>query len=178
MKMKIIKMFGETIYFMEGVSCSYRFTKSKYGWVTNTLPTTKTWFDVLLRDAKKRAQKIEDTRWGEDGAGGKRQMQIINKLHNYAMDLVEEAFIYKKDKYEKKAKALFQKALETEQKAASQLTTAKESEPTRSILCRSAAALAYLCDNYDAVDRLAHNGLAGFPLRRDDEKRGRAVLRF
>lgn len=90
-------------------------------------------------------------------------MQTIDQLHNYAMDLAEEAFIYKKARNENKAKALFQKALEIEQKAASQLTISKESEPTRSILCRSAAALAYLCDNYDAVDRCAHNGLAGFP---------------
>jgi len=79
------------------------------------------------------------------------------------MDLAEEAFIYKKQGKEEKAKELFQKALVLEQEAAEKLYISKEVEPTRSILYRSAASLAFHVGDYETADRLVANGLAGYP---------------
>lgn len=90
-------------------------------------------------------------------------MQSIESLHNSAMDLAEEAFILEKQRNEDKAKALFQKAMTLEQKAAEGLPISIDSEPTRSILYRSAASLAYRYGDYETADRLVANGLAGFP---------------
>ncbi|MFX0204362.1 MAG: hypothetical protein ACFFDT_00125 [Candidatus Hodarchaeota archaeon] len=90
-------------------------------------------------------------------------MQPIDNLHNSAMDLAEEAFILKKQGNENKAKELFQKAMELEQEAAEKLSLSTDSEPTRSILYRSAASLAYHYGDYETADRLVANGLAGYP---------------
>lgn len=79
------------------------------------------------------------------------------------MDIAEEAFIAKRLGDEEKAFVLFRRALEYEEKAASLLSIAQKNEPTRSILFRSAAALAKNAQEFEVAERLIANGLAGFP---------------
>jgi hypothetical protein len=90
-------------------------------------------------------------------------MHSIKKLHAKAMDIAEEAFIAQRKSDNALADTLFQKALELEQKAAEQLALDIEAEPTRSILYRSAASLAFNTKNYELADRLIARGLSGFP---------------
>ena len=70
-------------------------------------------------------------------------MQSIEELHSNAMNIAEEAFIAQRNRDSKKAQYLFRKALDMEQQAAVQLPLSVQSEPTRSILFRSTASLAY-----------------------------------
>lgn len=90
-------------------------------------------------------------------------MKSIEKLHSDAMDFAEEGFIAQRKGDNEKAIGFFQKALNLEQTAAEQLPLNMQSEPTRSILFRSAASLAYNANDYDLAERLIANGLAGFP---------------
>ena len=90
-------------------------------------------------------------------------MQPIEELHINAMNLAEEAFIAQRSGDYKKAEALFSEALKLEQQAADQLPLNIESEPTRSILYRSAASLAYNSKDYELADRLIAMGLSGYP---------------
>lgn len=80
-----------------------------------------------------------------------------------AVDLAEEAFLLKKAGNHKQAKTLFLQALEIEEKAAFMLSPQKDSEPSRSIIFRSAASLALNSGDYEKADWLVANGLAGFP---------------
>jgi hypothetical protein len=90
-------------------------------------------------------------------------MITVNDLHPQAMDLAEMAFWHRDRGDEEKAKSLFADALRLEQQAALLLPAQRESEPSRSILFRSAASLAYNCGDYETADWLIANGLAGFP---------------
>lgn len=90
-------------------------------------------------------------------------MQTIKELHDKAMNFAEDAFLAQKSGRESDAIRLFADALELEQEAANSLPLSEESEPTRSILFRSAASLAYNSKNYELADRLIARGLSGFP---------------
>ncbi len=91
-------------------------------------------------------------------------MPTVDQLHSQAMDTAEEAFAYQRGGDFEKAARLFFHALELESQAAMLLPNAdKESEPSRSILFRSAASLAYHARDYERAERLVANGLAGFP---------------
>ncbi len=90
-------------------------------------------------------------------------MTTVNDLHPKAMDLAEMAFCHRRKGDEEKAKSLFTDALRLEQQAALLLPADRASEPSRSILFRSAASLAYNGRDYEAADWLIANGLAGFP---------------
>lgn len=90
-------------------------------------------------------------------------MQTIKELHDRAMNLAEDAFHAQKSGREADAIRLFTDALELEQEAANSLPLSEESEPTRSILFRSAASLAFNSKNYELADRLIARGLSGFP---------------
>jgi len=90
-------------------------------------------------------------------------MSTVNDLHPKAMDLAEEAFSHRRKGHEDKAKRLFLEALELEQAAALLLPVSKDSEPSRSILFRSAASLAYNAEDFDAAERLIAFGLSGYP---------------
>jgi hypothetical protein len=86
----------------------------------------------------------------------------INELHEEAMNLAESAFIAKLKGNAKQAFELSLEAFEKETKAAN-LVPVLESEPTRSILFRSAAALALDCNKLPEAEKLAASGLAGNP---------------
>lgn len=90
-------------------------------------------------------------------------MQTIKEIHDKAMNLAEDAFHAQKSGREADAIRLFAEALELEQEAANSLPLSEESEPTRSILFRSAASLAFNSKNYEVADRLIARGLSGFP---------------
>jgi hypothetical protein len=90
-------------------------------------------------------------------------MITVNDLHPQAMDLAEMAFWHRRKGEEEKAKSLFVEALKLERQAAALLPSTREAEPSRSVLYRSAASLAYNAGDYEAADWLIANGLAGFP---------------
>lgn len=90
-------------------------------------------------------------------------MSKVEQLHNQAMDLAEDAFIAKRKGDGKEAIRLFSEALDFEKKAASFFPPNEESEPTRSILYRSAASIAYNSGDYETADRLIAFGLSGYP---------------
>ncbi|MEK6302158.1 MAG: hypothetical protein AABO41_15720 [Acidobacteriota bacterium] len=90
-------------------------------------------------------------------------MTTVNDLHPKAMDLAESAFLYRNKGEMETAKGLFLEALALEQQAASLLPAVGESEPSRSVLYRSAASLAYNAGEFDTADRLVAYGLSGYP---------------
>ncbi|MFZ5518702.1 MAG: hypothetical protein ACOY90_18880 [Candidatus Zhuqueibacterota bacterium] len=90
-------------------------------------------------------------------------MSTVDELHPIAIDLAEQAFLFRRKGNENKAKELFLEALKIEQQAAFLLPPIQESEPSRSILFRSASSIAYNAGNYEKADWLISNGLAGFP---------------
>jgi hypothetical protein len=79
------------------------------------------------------------------------------------MDIAEDAFHLRRTGQFEKAKSCFLQALDLEARAAYMLSLTPENEPSRSILFRSAASLAYHGGDYDTAERLVSNGLAGFP---------------
>src|ERR1051326_8159660 len=90
-------------------------------------------------------------------------MTTVNDLHPQAMDLAEEAFELQRLGKDSLAHELFLRALELEQSAAKLLPPDEDSEPSRSILYRSAASLAYNVQNYVLAERLIALGMTGFP---------------
>lgn len=90
-------------------------------------------------------------------------MTTVSDLHPQAMDLADEALQLQRMGEESAAHELFRRALELEQEAASILPPTEDSEPSRSILYRSAASIAYNIREYDVAERLIALGLTGFP---------------
>lgn len=83
-------------------------------------------------------------------------------LHNRAMELAQLA-VLAQERDPARSRELFQSALESERKAAETWEEVFNLEPTRSILYRSAAALARDCQDYEEAERLIARGLAGQP---------------
>ncbi len=90
-------------------------------------------------------------------------MKSIKDLHNNAMDFAEQAFLSQRKGKQEHAITLFKKALELEKKAAELLPLTEDSEPSRSILYRSAASLSFNAEDYELAERLVAMGLSGFP---------------
>ncbi len=90
-------------------------------------------------------------------------MSIIDELHEQAMDLAEEAFSFQRRGNAALAVSLFLQALTLEKQAASVFPANQDSEPSRSILYRSAAALAYHAQDYEQAEQLIACGLSGYP---------------
>ncbi|MCP4112257.1 MAG: hypothetical protein GY749_43160 [Desulfobacteraceae bacterium] len=90
-------------------------------------------------------------------------MSKIKKLHKKAMDMAERAFVARLKGDLQQAGQLFQQAFENEAQAARLVPDLPSSEPTRSILYRSAASLAIDCNEYLEAERLIAIGLAGNP---------------
>lgn len=90
-------------------------------------------------------------------------MSTVIDLHPKAMDLAEEAFRLKKHGQHKRSQALFVEALKLEREAALLLPPIEDSEPSRSILFRSAASLAFNAEDYETAERLVAHGLSGYP---------------
>ncbi len=87
----------------------------------------------------------------------------VNRLHKQAMEAADTALTHRLKRDIGLANEFFTKALNLERKAAELLTHEKDAEPSRSILFRSAAALAFQCRNYRIVEKMAAAGLSGEP---------------
>jgi len=106
-------------------------------------------------------------------------MTAVNpeELHEQAMQLADDAFLAKIRKQDDQAISLLQKATSLEMEAANALPNVPESEPSRSILYRSAASLAYDAKDYKLADRLIASGIEpvtaaaiGYLIAGDEEK--------
>lgn len=87
----------------------------------------------------------------------------VRELHKKAMDLAQLAMVARHNSEWEKVGNLTSEAYKYEWQAAEQIPETPESEPTRSILYRSAASLAYQAKEYDVSLRLIAKGLSGYP---------------
>lgn len=90
-------------------------------------------------------------------------MSNVRELHDKAMQLAQLALIARHNQEWEKAESLARQSYEYEVQAAEFIPEDKSSEPTRSILYRSAASLAYQCKEFDTAKRLIAKGLSGYP---------------
>lgn len=90
-------------------------------------------------------------------------MSTVNELHTQAMNLAEDALLHQRRGDGESAAKLFLSALHLEQQAAFMLDISPENEPSRSILFRSAASLAYNAGDYQTAEKLVAQGLTGSP---------------
>lgn len=86
-------------------------------------------------------------------------MNSLNENHQQAMELAEQAFAARRRNDPDTARLLALHAYQLEKQAAEQSQT----EPTRSVLHRSAATLALDCGEYREAERLAAAALASTP---------------
>lgn len=87
-------------------------------------------------------------------------MSNILGTHRKAMELAEEGQFCLDRGDRSSAREAFRKAMELEREAA---RAAKDTEPDRSVLLRSAGSLALDCDELRTAEQLLANGLAGEP---------------
>jgi hypothetical protein len=90
-------------------------------------------------------------------------MRTVRDLHHEAMELTQQAMIERHSGHPERARELSRRAYQLEAEAAELVPYGQASEPTRSILYRSAASLAYQCEELEATQRLAAKGLSGYP---------------
>ena len=90
-------------------------------------------------------------------------MSNIQELHCQAMNLAEQADLAKLRGDEKTAQKVLQQALNLEMEAAQIVADNLDSEPTRSVLHRSAASLAVECGKFQIAEKLIARALAGTP---------------
>ncbi len=90
-------------------------------------------------------------------------MKKATDIHRKAMDLVDRARAEKARGESRQAEESLRDAFEKEREAALLVVKEEESEPTRSVLCRSAASLALQADKIREAERLISLGLAGNP---------------
>jgi hypothetical protein len=90
-------------------------------------------------------------------------MATVRELHKEAMRLAQLALIARNSGDLAQAEGIAHQAYQYEAQAAYSVPEGKTSEPTRSILFRSAASLAYQCKEFDTAQRLIAEGLTGYP---------------
>lgn len=90
-------------------------------------------------------------------------MASVKQLHQNAMELAQKSLIARERGEYDEALDLAKKAMVLETEAADLVSLDKATEPTRSVLYRSAASLAYQCKDYKEAQRLIAKGLAGYP---------------
>lgn len=85
------------------------------------------------------------------------------EVHFKAMALAQEAHLAAINGKKKETLSLYEQAFDLEKQAALSLLDKEEIEPTRSVLFRSAAALAKKCHKYRDAEKMIALGLAGNP---------------
>ena len=90
------------------------------------------------------------------------EMKRAKEIHDLAMKYADAAFVAKFKGQPDKAAEYFRLAFYEEQRAAS-IVAMTDTEPTRSVLHRSAATLALRCGETREAEKLAANALAGDP---------------
>ncbi len=88
----------------------------------------------------------------------------VNQLHLEAMEFADESFVARLEKDSERFLHFTRLAFEKEAAAAELMLNELDVEPTRSVLHRSAATLAYRCEMYEEAKRLIYRALAGNPL--------------
>jgi len=91
----------------------------------------------------------------------KHKAREVKRLHRQAMEYADEADILRLEGDRDRFLHFTRLALEKESAAAELMVDEKNIEPTRSVLYRSAATLAYQCEMYVEAKRLLYTGLAG-----------------
>jgi hypothetical protein len=86
-------------------------------------------------------------------------MSSLSDLHQQAMELAEQAFAARRRDDQTSARSLARRAYLLEKQAAE----GSQTEPTRSVLHRSAATLALDCGEYREAERLIAAALSGSP---------------
>ena len=81
--------------------------------------------------------------------------------HREAMEFVDAAFLARRSGDLHEEREYNRQALEKERQAANAIHDCYDLEPSRSVLYRSAAALAFCCDELEEAKRLVACGLAG-----------------
>ena len=99
------------------------------------------------------------------GCNEKSDKKSVWSLHDKAMELYDDSIAAVHNGDAVKAAELKKRASEFEAKAAAVLPEEKSSEPTRSILYRSAASMAYCAGDFEKAKRLAAKGLSGWPTK-------------
>jgi len=90
-------------------------------------------------------------------------MNSVREYHNDAIRYAQLAMIALHKGEKNEHQRLVQRAMILETQAADLVPDEKSSEPTRSILYRSAASFAYQAGDYQEAERLVFKGLAGYP---------------
>lgn len=90
-------------------------------------------------------------------------MSQIKDLHHQAMRLVDQASDLRRRGEEQEGNARLRQAFEHERQAAELAAPDPALEPTRSVLHRSAATLAWQCGEYREAERLITTALSGTP---------------
>ena len=93
----------------------------------------------------------------------KEKIKKCNEFHDQAMLLNDKAFVAEKKGQKDKLKEIYKKSFGFEKKAAMILIDRLDVEPSRSVLFRSAAWLAYHAGEYREAERMAAFGLSGNP---------------
>jgi len=90
-------------------------------------------------------------------------MSQMKDLHHQAMRLADQADHLRRRGEEQEADARLRQALDHERRAAGLAAPDLALEPTRSVLHRSAATLAWQCGGYREAERLITAALSGTP---------------
>lgn len=88
-------------------------------------------------------------------------VQVAESAHRRAMELVDAAFLARRSGDSQSEREYNLQALEKECQAANAIAERHDLEPSRSVLYRSAATLAYRCDRLREAERLAACALSG-----------------
>src|SRR5215212_4622516 len=88
-------------------------------------------------------------------------LDLAHGTHQDAMEAAETAFLAAMRGDHGRAAELYRQAFDLERRAAETLVSDLDSEPTRSILFRSAATLGLRCGDLRDAERLAAIGLSG-----------------
>jgi len=86
-----------------------------------------------------------------------------NQLHKQAMEFADKALLNEKNDRPSQAKKQYKQAFQLEKQAAMILVADYATEPSRSVLFRSAAFLAIKATEYREAERMAAFGLTGNP---------------
>lgn len=87
----------------------------------------------------------------------------IQLIHEEAMNLAEQAFVQRQNGLDDKAKLLYKEAFKKESEAALQLVNQFELEPSRSLMFKGAAILAFQAELYREAEKMVSFGLSGNP---------------
>ena len=90
-------------------------------------------------------------------------MENPKELHRAAMRYSQEAYMALENGDNEQAFSLYEQAFSLEKQAAHHFILALDKEPTRSVMFRSAAALAMKCKKYEESKKMVYFGLAGNP---------------